>query len=412
MLERNTRTDFEAVQRAADVIKRVRDDAGAEFAAALAPYGGHASHRLTEDELAAAKKEQSEPFLTALSLARVNARKFHEHQRRKGYIADDSDGVILSRQVRPLGRVGIYCGTSFATLLTHAVPAQVAGVREIAVAAAPGPDGDIDPRILATARILGLSEVYRLSGAHAVAAMAYGTDFLPRVDKIFGSDDSLAGAAKHILARTVGVDSGLGSGDFAIIADAGANARFIASDILAQAEIGEDDLIIALFATDRLLAEAVRIEAERLADRFPNAAELRDRLARRAAVFICPGLESAVDAVNALAPARVSLNTRSNDLCLADIDTAGAVYMGQWSAEAAGGYFSGVNPHLPVGGGARFRAGLGVEDFVREMTVVESGPDRLMKTGRHQAILASEEGLSAQAESVRERLELLKLAAE
>lgn len=416
MLDRGLDTDIDAVHKTAEIVKCVRDDAESELARSLSQYhspsGDALPYRVTCDEMDKARQRLSEAFLTALSLARVNARKFHEHQRRKGYVADDNDGVIMSRQVRALGRIGIYCGRSFATLLTHAVPAQVAGVGQIVVAAAPEPDGDIDPRILATARILGLDEVYRLSGAHAVAAMAYGVDFLPRVDKIFGSDDTLAGTAKHLLAKTVGAVSGLGSGDLAIVADASANARFIASDFLAQAEIEEEGQIVALFITDRLLAEAVRIETERLVHRFANAQELRRRLDERAAVFLCPDLDTAVRAVNALAPARLSLATRHNDACLSEVETAGSVFVGQWSAEAAGGYFSGVNPRLPVGGSARFRAGLGVEDFIREMTVVEFGPDRLLRTGRHQALLASEEGLIAQAESVRERLEFVKLAVE
>lgn len=413
MLERGCGDDLDAVAETAAVLRKIRDDGAREYAQHLERYrrpdGEPAVHRIRPEELDRAKKSVSEAFLTSLSLARVNARRFHEHQRRKGYVADDSDGAIMSRLVRPLGRVGIYAGASFATLLAHAVPAQIAGVGHIAVAAAPGPDGDVDPRLLATAQVLGLDEVYRLSGVHAVAAMAYGADFLPRVDKILGSDDDRAGIAKRLLAGHVGVDSGLGDGELAVVADESANARFIAGDFLAQAE-ADSGGAIALFTTDRMLAEAVRIETARLARRFHTADLLLEALERRGAIFLCPDLDSAVSAADALAPARLALFTRHNDACLQEIENAGAVYLGLWSAEASGSYFSGANPRLPAGGGARFRGGLGVEDFVREMTVVESGPDRLMRTGRHQAILASEEGLPARAESLRERLELLKLA--
>lgn len=417
MLERNAGTHIDDICKTAEIIRSVRQDGQSALLPELGHYGNSeadaSAFRINPEDFAAAKKQVSESFLTALSLARVNARKFHEHQRRKSSIADDNDGVILSHQVRALRRIGIYCGSSFSTLVAHVVPAQLAGVGSIAIAVAPCPDedadGSIDPRILAAAHVLGIDEVYRLRGAHAVAAMAFGTDFLEKVDKIFGSDDNLAGVAKRLLADTIDVDHGLDRGDLAIIADSSGNARFVAGDLLAQAEIGDNGAMAALFTTDRLFGEAVRIEAERLIQRFPNADELRTKMESHGTIFICSSLDDAVRAVNDLAPARLSLRTSHNEACLSEVDNAGAVYMGQWSAEAAGGYFSGVNALLPTGGCARSRSGLRVGDFSREMPVVEFGPDRFMRTGRHQVILAEEEGLMALAETVRERLELLKL---
>lgn len=412
LLNRFCACDWECLDEA----RRVAGLAMEDPAAALQEYGemhglsgGLDSLRIGEEELAASKRDVSEQFLTSISLARVNSRKFHEDQRRRGYVYDDADGVRMIRQVRAIGRVGICCGRSFSSLLMHTVPAQLAGVGEIAVAVEPDENGSVDPRILAMAKVLGIGEVYRLSGAHAVAALAFGAGPLRRVDKIVGSDGPISRAAKRLVMGSVGVDFGRGLGELLVIADDSANARFIAGDILAQAEHEDASTLVALFTNDRLLAEAVRIEVERLVERLPNSERIRRNIEQSGANYVFPDLYTAIAAANSLAPARVCLQTRSNDDCLADIDVAGAVFVGPWSAEASGDCFAGINPFLPVGGQARFASGLGIEDFIREMPVVEYGPDRLLKTGRHVAFLAEEEGMPAHAESVRERLELLKL---
>ncbi len=368
--------------------------------------------RVGEDELSRARDGVSEQFLTALSLARVNARKFHEYQRRRGYVHDDGDGVALSRRVRPLARVGVCCRDSFAVLLMCVVPAQVAGVGEIVVAAAPRPDGSLDPRILAAAKILGIGEIYRMDGAHAVSALAHGAGPIRRVDKIVGPGNAHASAAKRLLAGRIGVDAPSGRGELAVVADNGANAKFIAADFLAQAELEDGGGVLALFATDRLLAEAVRIELDRLAERLPDPERLRRALERSCGLFVCSGPGQAVQAANALAPARLQLLTRDNEECLSDVENAGAVFLGPWSPEAVCDYFAGANPILPIAGAARFAAGLGVDDFVREISVVEYSPERFLKTGRHLATLAGEEGKAAHAAAIAERLELLRLGLE
>lgn len=412
---RAARENSEAGAKAGDAVRRVRERGGQGLLECVREMDSPAvrmdSLRVSEAELIAARDAVSEQFLTSLSLARVNARKFHEYQRRRGYVCDDSDQVILSRQVRALGRVGILAGKSFSSLLMHAVPAMVAGVGQIAAAVRPEEDGSVDPRILAAAKVLGIDEVHRMSGAHAVAAFAFGAGPVAKADKIVGSGGAGAAAAKRIVSGHVGVDAGGDSSELLVIADDSANARFIAGDFLAQAE-QESAGMLVLLATDRMVAEAVRIELERLADSLLEPGRIRENLARAGAIYVCRSLQAAVDAANILAPARLALQTRFNDECLADIETAGAVFVGPWSAETAGGCFSGINPFLPDGGRARFSSGLGVEDFVREMTVVQYGPDRLLRTGRHHAILAEEENFTAQAEAVRERLELLKMAAD
>ncbi len=364
--------------------------------------------RVTRDELSAARNDVSEQFLTSLSLARVNIRKFHENQRRLGFIHDDRDGVCLQRRTRALKRVGICCGSSFSALLLHAVPAQVAGVGQICVAAQTGPDGEIDPHVLATAKVLGLEEVYRLGGAAAVAAFAYGVEPVGRVDKIVGPGGSEVEAAKRLVAGCVGADFGLGLGELVIVADGEAKAKLIARDFLAQAEHDRNAHLLVLLTDDRILAEAVRIELECLAEKIPDGARLLEQIGRTATLYLCSGIPEAMKVANVLAPARLVLQTRDNHFYLGEVETAGAVFLGPWSGEAAGDGFAGLNPYLPMGGTARFNSGLGVESFTRDISVVEYAPEKLLRTGRHVAVLAEKENRVARVETVKERLEIIR----
>ncbi|MCD8351904.1 MAG: histidinol dehydrogenase [Planctomycetaceae bacterium] len=412
LLHRAGDVDAETMRQAAGIIETVRSEGTAGLLRCVREHDSALmavdSLRVGEAVLDAARGEVSEQFLTSISLARVNARKFHEYQRRRGYVHDD-EGVRLSRQVRPLGRVGICCGDSFAALLMHAVPAQIAGVGTIAVAASPREDGTIDPRILVTAKILGIDEVYSMSGAHAVAAFAHGAGPVAKVEKVVGPCGALGRAAKLLLSNRIGVDGDTGRGELMVIADDGANAKFIATDLLAQSEWCDDGGLCVLATSDRMLAQAVRIELDRLAELLPNGDQVRATLKRCGAIYVFSDLYQAVKAANDLAPARLNLVTRDNQDYLSEGMTVGAVFLGPWSADVAGGYFSGANPYLRTGGASAHAGGLGVDEFVREMTVVEYGPDRFLKTGRHMAALAEEERLPAHAEAVRERLELLML---
>ena len=413
LLDRGGMPDPEQEMEAAEVMAAVR--AGGRKAIEETFRENNSPGRallISPEELSEARDQVSERFLTALSLARVNIRKFHEYQRRHGYVHDDGDGVRLSRRVRPLSRVGICCGVSHTALLMHAVPAQVAGVGEIAVAASPRPDGSVDPRLLATAKVLGIDEIYRMGGAHAVAAMGYGVDPVKRVDKIVGPGDGLTAAAKRLIRGKVGVDPGLGVAELAVVADDSANARFIAADLLGQAECENGHGALVLFTTDRLLAEAVRIELDRLLDAQGNDPRLHAALDHAGALYVCQSLDQAIDAVNALAPARLSLMTRDDEEYLSDVLNAGLVLVGPWSVEAAGDFFAGVNPFLPLAGAVRHASGLGVDDFVRQMTVLEYTPERLLLTGRHLTTMAEEDGGQAHSAALHERLELLKLTVE
>ncbi|MCC8164583.1 MAG: histidinol dehydrogenase [Planctomycetes bacterium] len=366
------------------------------------------------DELDQAHHDVDGDFLTAFSLARVNIRKFHEHQRRRGYFHEEAGTLRLERRVRPLRRVAICPGASVLELLHYAVPAQVAGVGEIVVAAGPGGSGRPNTRVLAAARVLGIDEVVRLDGAIAVGALAYGCDGLRPVDKIVGRGDGvMTDAAKAGVRHRVGVDEGRsGRGELAVLADAAGKARFIAHDLLGTARSAEDGGLMVLIALDRFLAEAVRIELANAAEKIPNGPALLDRIDRFGGLYHCPDLDGAIRAINALAPARLSVATRDNAFVLADIETAGLVTVGPWPVEAAGLAFAGATMPVGVDGSSAFTSGAGVEDFVREFSVVEYSPEYLLKTGRHQAILSRADGSAPGLEALEERLALLKLAVE
>lgn len=414
ILERNHRDDDDSIlQRALSCIRESRYN-GVEailddFRRNGWPGATAERLRVAEAEVLLARDLVSESFLTAVMLARVNLRKFHEYQRRRGYLHDDGDGVRLSRRVVPMERVGIVCRQSFAALLMCAVPAQVAGVKEIVCSVVPDSDGGVDPHFLATARALGITEIYRLAGAHAVAAMADGVGPVKRVDKIVGPGGPLAAAAKRLVSHRVGVDFTDDVSELAVVADSASNARFIAADILAQACGCGEGRGLALFATDRLLAEAVRIELERMAETMPGGQAILDALSARSALFVCRDLTEALDAANAMAPARLILSTADNEVALSGVDHAGAVFLGPWSGEGMGDPLIGVNQLIPAAGSARFSSGLGVDDFVKETTLVDYSSARLVKTGRHMTLLAEAEGGAARAGAVRERLEVLRL---
>lgn len=414
-VDRRETRDPALVAQASDIISLIRKNGMDALLEQERRFGCPAidmkTLRVSSEEIADARNQTAESFLTALSLARVNMRKFHEYQRKRGYLHDDGDDVVLARRTRPLKRIGILNTGSVSDLLAYVVPAQVAGVGTIALSVPPDKDGGLPSLILAAAKILGVEEVYRLSGAQAVAAFAHGVPPMERVDKIVGHGGEMAEAAKCIVDAFVGVRRETDADELVIVADSSANAKFIASDFIAQAECGKNSLAV-LLTTDRLLAEAVRIEMDRMIESLPDSVNLRETIDTRCGLFVCPSLTAAVDAANALSPARLGLQTRDNEELVTDVETAGTVYMGGWTCLVGTEAFSGMNPVSPGWGQARFSSGPVVDDFIQEMNVMEYGPERLLVAGRHIMELANADRRPLRAEAVRERLDLIRLSEE
>ncbi|MDR2390242.1 MAG: histidinol dehydrogenase [Planctomycetota bacterium] len=387
----------QAETEATAIIRSVREGTG--------PAARLSEAAIPPECLRAARDRASDAFITAVTLARVNLRRFHECQRRQGYVHDDGDGLFLSRMVRPLTRAGLCHPDSPAELLMCAVPAQVAGVGEIVLILDPGNDAETDSALLAAARQLDIAEVYRLDGPAAAAVLALGSGPVRKADRIAGRLDAAGMAVARRLYGEAAFSVSFGGGGVAVVADGGANARFIASDLLAQAGRRQCPGPLALLASDRPLAEAVRIEISRRLDAGSCPARVEANLKNGGGLFVTGSLPEAVDAANLLAPARLQLMTRNNRECLAEVENAGSVHLGSWSPNSPGDAFSALALGFPETGGARFLSGLGVEDFIREMPVVEYAPDRLAREARHMRALATDDSFSLLP--IGERLEFL-----
>ena len=347
-------------------------------------------------------------FMEAVREAARNVERFHQHQKRQGYTHDDGDGVLLGKRVLPIGRVGVYCpaGTAplFSSLIMNVVPARIAGVGEIAVAIPPRKDGTVCPYMLATAKHLGIDELYRIGGAQAVGAFAYGADPVKRVDKIVGPGNAYVAMAKRQVFGAVGIDSVAGPSEIVVIADETANPEFIAADLLSQVEHGSGYESGVVLTTSAEIAEAVAIMAKSMTERLERGGAIHKALSRYGAIYVCRSLSEAVDAANRIAPEHLEIMTADPRSLLDGVTNAGAVFLGQWSSEPVGDYFAGTNHVLPTTGAARFSSSLGVADFLKDISVIEYSRERLAKTGEKIVLMAETEGLTAHANAIKVRM--------
>lgn len=349
-----------------------------------------------------------DPELRAiLEEAAGNIRRFHERQRQNSWFTDE-EGVVLGQRVVPMARVGLYVpgGTALypSSLLMNAIPALVAGVEEVHLASPPGPDGRPHALVLATAHLLGLRHVYAVGGAQAVAALAYGTETIPRVDKIVGPGNAYVAAAKKLVFGPVAIDAVAGPSEIVVLADEAADPTFVAADLLSQAE--HDVRASAVLVTpSRRLAEAVQAEVERLAASLTRRAIVAEALARYGALVVTGTMDEAVALVNELAPEHLEILTADPWAMMSRIRHAGALFLGPYTPEPVGDYFAGPNHVLPTGGTARYASALSVDDFVRKQSVIAYTEARLRATGPRIVRFAEAEALTAHALAVQVRLD-------
>jgi histidinol dehydrogenase len=384
-----------AVRRIVANVRKRGDRALLRYAAQLDGLAGAASLRVTEEEMAAAWKSLDPALRTALSTAAKQIRGFAQRQMPASWQTSPVKGLSTSQLVRPLGSVGCYVPSGRhplpSTLLMTAIPAQVAGVNRI-VAVSPKPA----PETLAAAHLLGIKEFYRLGGAHAVAALAYGTASVARVDKIVGPGNLYVTAAKRLVAFDCAIDMLAGPTEIVVTSERG-SAAGIASDLVAQAE--HDPEALAIFITTRAdLATEVIAETK---VRSRDNAVAREALDRNGLVIVAASVDEARAITNRLAPEHLTVDAASD---LKWVENAGSVFVGRWSAQPMGDYISGPNHTLPTGGMARVRGGLSVYDFVKLITVQEYNADALRELGPQAALLAEAEGLIGHAEAIRTRL--------
>ena len=384
-----------AVRRIVADVRSRGDRALLRYAAQFDGLAGPGVLRVTQEEMAVAWNGLDPALRGALSTAAAQIRRFALRQRPKSWSASPLEGLVTSQLVRPLASVGCYVPSGRhplpSTLLMTAIPAQVAGVARI-VAVSPKPARET----LAAAHLLGIEEFYRLGGAHAVAALAYGTASIPRVDKIVGPGNLYVTAAKKLVAFDCAIDMLAGPTEIVVTSERG-DAPAIASDLVAQAE--HDPEALAIFITTRAeLAHAVIAEAKL---RSRENAVARAALGRNGYVFLAGSVEEAREITNRIAPEHLTVDSAAD---LVWVQNAGSVFVGRWSAQPMGDYISGPNHTLPTGGMARVRGGLSVNDFVKLITVQEYTAQALRGLGPKAALLAEAEGLAAHAAAIRVRL--------
>ncbi len=358
---------------------------------------------VTDAEFKQAREEISDDYTEALKAACDNLLKFHQYQLTKPYKVDYPDGVTLERRMKPLERVGVCVPSGRAplssSLYMNLIPAIVAGVPDIFIIASPK-EGEIDSSILYTAEFLGIKKVFKISGAQGVAALAYGTDTVPAVDKIVGPGNIYVQTAKKLLFGLVGIDSIAGPSEIAIIADENASSTFVAADLLSQAEHGTGMEASVAFCLSEEKALEIQARLSELIEQHDLEESVSKALDTYGNIFVVDSVASAVDAVNILAPEHVEIMT-SNDAYIADrITNAGAVFIGPFSPEPVGDYFCGTNHVLPTGGTARYASGLSVADFIRSYNVVNYTARALEANGDKIQSLARPEGMRAHILSI------------
>jgi histidinol dehydrogenase len=362
--------------------------------------------RIAETEIDRAFLEVDEEAVATLRLAVERVTRFHEKQKQKSWLDTEEDGILLGQKVTPLQRVGIYVPGGKASypssVIMNAVPARVAGVSEI-IMVVPTPDGEINPHVLIAARLSGVDRIFRVGGAQAVAALAYGTETIPRVDKITGPGNIFVATAKKLVFGQVGIDMIAGPSEILVVNDGSGTPAHIAADLLSQAE--HDELASAmLITTDRAFGEAVAAEVERQLGALPRSGIARRSWDDFGVIIVAGSLAEAVSFSNRLAPEHLELAVTNPFEILPAIRNAGAIFLGHFTPESVGDYLAGPNHTLPTGGTARFFSPLSVDDFVKKSSLLYFSESALGRLGDDIVRLAGLEGLDAHAESVKIRI--------
>jgi histidinol dehydrogenase len=371
------------------------------------------SIQCSETEINGSEELVQKELKDAIEVARKNVEAFHSVQIKPETIVETSEGVSCWRKSVAIEKVGLYVpgGSAplFSTLLMLAIPAKIAGCREIIVCTPPGKDGIINPVILYTAKLLGIKKIFKTGGAQAIAAMAYGTASIPAVNKIFGPGNQYVTRAKELIQQDgIAIDMPAGPSEVLVIADNTANPSFVAADLLSQAEHGPDSQVIML-TDSRELIEKVRMEVEMQIDLLP-----RKDIARKAMgnslLILLSSLDSCLEFSNLYAPEHLIINTKDADLQAERVVNAGSVFIGSYSCESAGDYASGTNHTLPTNGFAKSHSGVSVDSFVRKITFQKISPEGIKKLGPSIEVLAEAESLSGHRNAVSLRLKSLENA--
>lgn len=363
---------------------------------------------VTEEEIREAYETVDPSLVEIIRKALVNIRAYHEKQRRYSWFDSNPNGSMLGQKITPLRRVGVYVPGGKAvypsSVLMNIVPAKVAGVEEIVMTTPPGKDGKVNPTTLVAAKEAGADVIYKVGGAQAIAALAYGTESIPKVDKIVGPGNIYVALAKKAVYGHVSIDSIAGPSEILIIADDTANPRYVAADLLSQAE--HDEMASAiLVTTSRRLAEKVSKEAEQFVAQLSRKDILQKSLDNYGYILIAETLDDAIDAANEIASEHLEIVTANAFEVMMKVRNAGAIFIGEYSSEPLGDYFAGPNHVLPTNGTAKFFSPLSVDDFIKKSSIIYYSKDALRPVHEDIIRFAEAEQLTAHANSIRVRFE-------
>ena len=410
--------DIRAEKNVEDVVDAILADVRTRGDEALKEYalkfdGAELENlQVTQEEIEDAFANMDPYFLETLKEAAANIESFHRQQVHKNFVINEKPGIVLGQKYTPIEKAGVYVpgGTAAypSTVLMDVIPAKVAGVSEIVMTTPAGKDGKVNPVILAAAATAGVTKIFKTGGAQAVAAVAYGTETIPRVDKITGPGNAFVAAAKQIVSGDVGIDMVAGPSEVCVLADATAKPMVVAADLMAQAE--HDPLAACYLVTcDEQFAREVEAGIDILVAQSPRAEITRASLDNEGTVVVAADMAAAVEAVNTVAPEHLELHCKDAMGLLGGIRNAGAIFVGAWSSEPLGDYVAGPNHTLPTGGTAMFSNPLSVEEFVKRSSVICYTPEGLLSDAPATQRLAEAEGLWAHALSAALRRRVLEL---
>lgn len=363
---------------------------------------------VSEEEIKEALSLVDEKFIEILKKAANNIRKFHEKQKRNSFIINDEDGIVIGQKVIPVDRAGLYVpgGTAAypSTVLMDSIPAKIAGCEEVVIVTPPNAEGKINPVILAAAFVAGVDKIFKVGGAQAIAALAYGTESIPKVDKIVGPGNAFVAEAKKQVFGKVSIDMIAGPSEILVVADKKSNPKHISADLLSQAE--HDKLASAVLVTDDFdFAKAVQDELENQIPLLERKDIARESIDNNGKIIVAPDLMKAIDIANEIAPEHLELCVDNPFDYLSFIKHAGSIFMGRNCPEALGDYFAGPNHTLPTSGTAKFSSPLSVDDFVKKTQYTYYTKDALGKVSEDVSYFAKKEGLTAHAKSATIRFE-------
>ena len=389
-----------------DIIEQVRtrkDDALLEYTEKF----DHVKLIMSEEEIEAVMSKVDASLIADLKEAAENIACYHEKQLQEGYEIQKEDGVYLGQRVIPLERVGVYVPGGRAaypsTVLMNVIPAKIAGVKEIVMVTPPSADGSVDPVIAAAAHIAGVTRICKVGGAQAVAALAYGTQSIPRVDKIVGPGNAYVACAKRLVYGKVDIDMIAGPSEILVIADKGADPEYVAADMISQAE--HDPMASSILITDdETLVEKVEEALQRQSDALPRQEIISQSLSNYGTVMVCDTIEECIEKANAIAPEHLELMVQDARSWLPLVRNAGSVFLGYYTCESIGDYFGGCNHVLPTNGTARFASALSCDSFIKKSSYLHYSKEALQRDGGKIMNIAHHESLDGHANAVKVRM--------